>query len=78
MIPIVNKIPTLLLGRDLSHGSSCLSDIPSSARVRFFYLRIICIKLRYNILYPLSTLISSCTINIVEVYVAREDMKSHS
>ncbi|XP_071684049.1 uncharacterized protein [Lolium perenne] len=32
MIPIVNKIPTLILGRDLSHGSSGLSDIPSSAR----------------------------------------------
>jgi hypothetical protein len=42
-----------------------------------FYLRIICIKLRYSILYPLSTLISSCTVNIVEV-CSREDMKSHS
>ncbi|XP_071684052.1 uncharacterized protein [Lolium perenne] len=39
MIPIVNKIPTLILGRDLSHGSSGLSDIPSSARVDTYRFR---------------------------------------
>ena len=33
MVPIVNKIPTIILGMDVSHGSPGRSDIPSIAAV---------------------------------------------
>jgi len=32
-IPIVSKVPTLILGMDVSHGSPGQSDIPSIAAV---------------------------------------------
>lgn len=34
-IPVVSKIPTLILGMDVSHGSPGQSDIPSIAAVKF-------------------------------------------
>lgn len=32
-IPIVSKVPTLILGMDVSHGSPGQSDVPSIAAV---------------------------------------------
>lgn len=33
-IPMVSKVPTLILGMDVSHGSPGQSDIPSIAAVK--------------------------------------------
>lgn len=33
MIPLVSKVPTIILGMDVSHGSPGQSDIPSIAAV---------------------------------------------
>lgn len=33
MIPMISKVPTLILGMDVSHGSPGQSDIPSIAAV---------------------------------------------
>lgn len=35
-IPVVSKVPTLILGMDVSHGSPGQSDIPSIAAVKCF------------------------------------------
>lgn len=35
-IPMVSKVPTLILGMDVSHGSPGQSDIPSIAAVKFY------------------------------------------
>lgn len=37
-IPMVSKVPTIILGMDVSHGSAGQSDIPSIAAVLFFSL----------------------------------------
>lgn len=36
-IPIVSKVPTIILGMDVSHGSPGHSDIPSIAAVISFH-----------------------------------------
>lgn len=33
-IPMVSKVPTIILGMDVSHGSPGQSDVPSIAAVR--------------------------------------------
>lgn len=35
-IPVVSKVPTLILGMDVSHGSPGQSDIPSIAAVKCY------------------------------------------
>lgn len=35
-IPIVSKVPTIILGMDVSHGSPGQSDVPSIAAVLCF------------------------------------------
>jgi eukaryotic translation initiation factor 2C len=35
-IPLVSKVPTIILGMDVSHGSPGHSDIPSVAAVSIF------------------------------------------
>jgi len=35
-LPLVSKVPTLILGMDVSHGSPGQSDVPSIAAVLLF------------------------------------------
>lgn len=37
-IPMVSKVPTIILGMDVSHGSPGHSDVPSIAAVCFYTL----------------------------------------
>ncbi|KAJ8436293.1 hypothetical protein Cgig2_023344 [Carnegiea gigantea] len=36
-IPLVSKVPTIILGMDVSHGSPGHSDVPSIAAIIFYY-----------------------------------------
>lgn len=36
-IPLVSKVPTIILGMDVSHGSPGHSDVPSIAAVLYCY-----------------------------------------
>ena len=36
-IPLVSKVPTLILGIDVSHGSAGRSDVPSIAAVMILF-----------------------------------------
>ena len=40
-LPVVSKIPTLILGMDVSHGSPGQSDIPSIAAVKFLKFHVL-------------------------------------
>ena len=40
-IPVVSKVPTIILGMDVSHGSPGQSDVPSIAAVGIILLLII-------------------------------------
>ena len=40
-IPIVSKVPTIILGMDVSHGSPGQSDVPSIAAVGIILFLII-------------------------------------
>lgn len=35
-LPVVSKLPTLIMGMDVSHGSPGMSDIPSIAAVKYY------------------------------------------
>jgi hypothetical protein len=37
-IPLVSKVPTIILGMDVSHGSPGHSDVPSIAAVSIFFV----------------------------------------
>lgn len=39
-IPLVSKVPTIIIGMDVSHGSPGQSDVPSIAAVTCFLLSI--------------------------------------
>jgi hypothetical protein len=61
MTPIVNEIPTLILGMDVSHGSPGRSDIPSIAAVCLLPSVVITSN-KYLVVYPLSTLRIGCIV----------------
>lgn len=39
-IPLVSKVPTIIIGMDVSHGSPGQSDVPSIAAVTCFLLSV--------------------------------------
>lgn len=62
MIPIVNQIPTLILGMDVSHGSPGRADIPSIAAVCLVFSVHYFASSKDLYFHPLNTPICSCKI----------------